>query len=485
MYYYIYFVDKEVGMVFSSTVFLFIFLPLVWIVHSVIPVRYIKTRNAVLSVFSVVFYAYGEPVYIFIMLASVTLNYFAALLIERSRGRERTAVAAVAVVLDLGILAMFKYVPWLVMSANELISLSLTVPELTIPVGISFYTFQILSYIIDVKREKVSAQRNYANLFLYISFFPQLIAGPIVKYGDIAEQISSRTVTVGKTARGIKRFIIGLSKKVLISNTVAIIADAAFASAVPSSALAWSGAAAYCLQIYFDFSGYSDMAIGLAAVFGFELNENFNYPYSSLSVCDFWKRWHISLTSWFREYVYYPLGGSRCERWRAMLNRFIVFFLSGVWHGANFTFILWGMWHGALMVFEQLTGLNQPRKSAVGRIAMRIYALLAVMLGFVVFRADSVSAAFAYIGRMFAFSGGAIGAADAIMYFSPWTVVVILCATVFSSPVVPYVRRKLSASERGQTVSSVVGYAVSVILLLLCVGMLSSSAFNPFIYYIF
>lgn len=472
-------------MVFSSTVFLFLFLPLVWLVHSVVPGHFTRVRNAILAVFSVVFYAYGEPVYIFIMLASVTLNYFAALIVERSTGREKTAVCALAVVLDLGVLALFKYVPWLVATANSAFSLGLPVPNLTIPVGISFYTFQILSYVIDVKRGAVKAQRNYANLFLYISFFPQLIAGPIVKYSDIADQISRRTVTLEKTARGIRRFIVGLSKKVLISNTAAVIADAAFSASSPSSLLAWSGAIAYCLQLYFDFSGYSDMAIGLARIFGFELSENFNYPYAASSVCDFWKRWHISLTSWFREYVYYPLGGSRCNKKRAMFNRFIVFFLSGLWHGANFTFILWGMWHGVLMVFEQLTGLNKKRETFIGRLLMRMYTLLSVILGFVMFRADNVSAAFSYIGSMFSFGDGAIGAADAVMYFSPWTMIVLAAAVLSSAPIIPAIRSRLERMKNGRVAFSVVGYAAAVPLFLLCIGMLATSAFNPFIYYIF
>lgn len=463
-------------MVFSSTVFLFIFLPLVWLIHSLIPSRFIAARNAVLALSSVVFYAFGEPVYIVIMIASVTVNYFAALLIERSGGRRKNAVCACAVVLDLGVLALFKYVPWLISTLNAAIGTALPVPSLTIPVGISFYTFQILSYVIDVRRGSQPAQKKYFDLFLYISFFPQLIAGPIVKYGDIAEQIARRDVTTDRTARGIRRFIVGLSKKVLISNTAAVIADAAFGAALPSSAFAWAGAVAYCLQIYFDFSGYSDMAIGLALIFGFELNENFNYPYAASSVCDFWKRWHISLTSWFREYVYYPLGGSRCSKSRAMFNRFIVFFLSGLWHGANFTFILWGVWHGALMVFERLSGLDAERKSFAGKAVMRVYTLTAVALGFVVFRADSVSSAFAYIGRMFSFTGNA---SDVLMYFSPWVILVIACAILFSFPIIPAIRR------RGGTLSSIVAYVAAIPLLALCIGMLASSSFNPFIYYNF
>ena len=468
-------------MVFSSTVFLFIFLAAVWVLHTVIPRRFLCAKNVLLSLASLVFYAYGEPVYVLIMLASVTVNYFSALLIERF-SEHRRLICAVTVVLNLSTLALFKYVPWLVSLINSAAGLSLPMPALTIPVGISFYTFQILSYVIDVERGKVPAQHNYINLFLYISLFPQLIAGPIVKYGDIAAEIENRTVTPEKTARGIRRFIVGLSKKVLISNTVAVVADAAFTAQSPSSAMLWAGAVMYCLQLYFDFSGYSDMAIGLGGMFGFTIGENFNYPYISSSVCDFWKRWHISLTSWFREYVYFPLGGSRCSKPRAMFNRFVVFALSGLWHGANLTYLLWGIWHGVLMVVEQLTGLNRLAEKRAAKPFTRIYALLAVLLGFVLFRADSVSSAVKYIGGMFSFSGGF---SDISTYLDPWTVAVFCAAVLFSTPVVRFIREKLSKTEKGATVASAVGYAAVIPLFCLSVGMLASSSFNPFIYYIF
>lgn len=471
-------------MVFSSTVFLFIFLPAVWAICFFLPRRFITAKNVALALASLVFYAFGEPVYVLIMLASVTFNYFAALLMERMEHREnaKKILCAVAVIVNLSLLALFKYVPWLVTMFNSAAHTSIPVPALTIPVGISFYTFQILSYVIDVERGKVSAQHNYVNLFLYISFFPQLIAGPIVKYSDISAQITERTVTVDKTARGVRRFIVGFSKKVLVSNSVAVIADAAFGAGSPSSLLLWCGAAAYCLQLYFDFSGYSDMAIGLASMFGFELNENFNYPYSAVSVNDFWKRWHISLTSWFREYVYFSLGGSRCSRARAMLNRFIVFALSGLWHGANLTYLLWGIWHGILMVLEQLTGLNKLAEKRAFRPFTRIYTLLCVLLGFVLFRAESVGAAFDYIKGMFSFTGGY---SDATLYFSPWTVVVIVSAVIFSLPVIPFIREKLATTERRQKILSAVSYVAVIPLFALSVGMLASSSFNPFIYYIF
>lgn len=469
-------------MVFSSTVFLFIFLALVWAIYSLVPIKHLLIKNIILSVASIVFYAYGEPIYVLLMVASVVFNYFAAIIMDGTEGGKRKFVLTLAVIVNLLALGFFKYVPWLVRMVNDGFGISLTVPKVSIPVGISFYTFQILSYVIDVYRRNVRVQRNFPNLFLYISFFPQLIAGPIVKYADIEDQIENRTVTLEKTAVGIKRFIIGLSKKVLISNTAAIIADAAFGSASPSSALAWAGAFSYCIQLFFDFSGYSDMAIGLASIFGFKLNENFIYPYSAVSINDFWKRWHISLTSWFREYVYFPLGGSRCSKPRAMLNRFIVFALSGLWHGANLTYIVWGIWHGLLMVFEQWTGIVSLSEKKAFRPVMRLYTLLAVLLGFVVFRAESISLALAYIGNMFAFSGNP---ADALLCFSPWTITILVCAVIFSVPVIPYIKEKASKTENGAKAVSVVGYVIALILFALSVGALVSSSFNPFIYYIF
>ena len=471
-------------MVFSSTVFLFIFLPITWLLYTLIPQRGsgLIWKNALLSVVSLIFYAYGEPIYMILMIASVMFNYFAALLLSWQKGRLRKVVFIIAIVTDLASLCFFKYVPWLTRVINSAFSLSLTVPAYTIPVGISFYTFQILSYVADVYMGKTEVQNNFLDLFLYISFFPQLIAGPIVKYGSIKEQLAHRESNVDKTALGIRRFIFGLSKKVLISNTAAIIAAAAFDAAEPSSLLAWSGAVCYCIQLYFDFSGYSDMAIGLALIFGFELSENFNYPYSAVTIRDFWKRWHISLTSWFREYVYFPLGGNRRGKVRTVVNRLIVFFLTGLWHGANFTYILWGMWHGFLMMFEQVTNLGKLAEKRILRPLLRIYTLMCVMLGFVVFNARSIGHAFDYIGRMFSFSGQA---ADALSYFSPYMCLMLALGVIFSLPVTPKVKALTSNGGRLEKTAQALSYIVCVPLFALCVMSLASSAFNPFIYYIF
>jgi len=465
-------------MVFSSTVFLFIFLPAVWLVYSIVPRRFLAAKNLILAVASLIFYAYGEPVYVLIMIGSVAFNYFAARLISRYRRADKI-ITAVAVAANLSLLFLFKYIPWLTTVVNGTFGLSLPVPSLTIPVGISFYTFQILSYVIDVKRGNCAPQKNFIDLFLYISFFPQLIAGPIVKYGDIADQIASREITFDKTAIGIRRFIVGLSKKVLISNAAAYIADAAFGASSLSSPTAWAGAVCYCIQLYYDFSGYSDMAIGLASMFGFHIGENFNYPYSATSIRDFWRRWHISLTSWFREYVYFPLGGNRKGKGRTVFNRIVIFFLTGAWHGANFTYIVWGLWHGLLMLFEEFTGFSRLEKKKAFLPLTRIYTLLAVCLGFVVFRAPGLSEAVSYIGAMFSFRG----TFDIAIFLTPWNLAMVIFGVIFSAPVLTCVKRVSEKSGKG--ILNAVSYAASAILLCLSIMSLVSSEFNPFIYYIF
>ncbi len=471
-------------MVFSSTVFLFVFLPVTWLLYLLIPARAVWARNLLLGIVSLLFYAYGEPVYIILMVASVFTNYIFARCIEFCgdkgyRGRKR-GLTVFSVVVNLFLLGFFKYVPWLCSLIEEAAGIHIALPALTLPVGISFYTFQILSYVLDVSRGRSRAQKNPFDLLLYISFFPQLIAGPIVAYEDIRVQLHQRTVTVEKTAVGIRRFIYGLSKKVLISNTAALIADTAFAASAPTAAAAWAGAICYSMQIYFDFSGYSDMAIGLAAMFGFDILENFNYPYSAVTIRDFWRRWHISLTSWFRDYVYIPLGGNRISTRRTVLNRFIVFFLTGIWHGANFTYILWGLWHGALQMLEWLCHFERLEKKTGLRPLLRLYTLLSVCLGFVVFRAPGIGEAFSFIGAMFS-----PGGTDEVWgLFTPYAVVVLLFGVLLSMPLLPYLRKK--AAERGLSEGlGALEYVICIPLLCLCVMTLASSAFNPFIYYIF
>ena len=339
-------------MVFSSMVFLCIFLPVVFLLHLILPG--IRAKNWMLLLASLVFYAYGEPVYVLLMIASAFVNYLSALLIEKKPSGKK-AVMTINVILNLGVLVLFKYTGFLAGSFNSIFGTAVPVPAIRLPIGISFFTFQAMSYVIDVYRGVTEPQKNFGKVLLYISFFPQLIAGPIVKYHDIAQEIENRTQTVDGVMNGIRRFIAGLSKKVLISNTVGLVADTLFAADISglNAAAAWIGAISYMLQIYFDFSGYSDMAIGLGEMFGFHFKENFNYPYISGSIREFWRRWHMSLSGWFQEYLYIPLGGNRKGKVRTVINKFIVFLCTGIWHGANVTFLFWGLYHGCFLMLEE------------------------------------------------------------------------------------------------------------------------------------
>ena len=391
-------------MVFSSVTFLCIFFPIVFLLHAVLPNG--KMRNAALILASLLFYAYGEPVYVILLLVSVALNYLFGLGVA---GRKKKAVLTAAVIVNIGLLFVFKYAGFFVSSLNSLLpgSAALPVPKLSLPIGISFYTFQALSYVIDVYRGQTEVQRKFFRLLLYVSFFPQLIAGPIVKYHDIEKEIATRNAAVDDIFSGLTRFSIGLGKKVLIANTMAYAADTIFAMPASNVGLlaSWVGAIAYVLQIYFDFSGYSDMAIGLGRMFGFHFLENFNYPYISDSIREFWRRWHISLFTWFRDYLYIPLGGNRKGRTRTIINKYIVFFCTGFWHGANWTFLIWGLFHGTLQMCEEKHWIPVHRG---WRVFNHIYTLLMVTVGFVIFRADTMGQAGTMLAAMFGFGSKGI-----------------------------------------------------------------------------
>ena len=475
-------------MVFSSLEFLCVFLPAVFLLYTVTP--NIKLKNALLILASLLFYAYGETLYVLLMIASSVLNWFCALLTSKSEGKKKKAALAAAVIINLGILAAFKYTGFAVSSFNSVTGMSVAVPEIALPIGISFFTFQALSYVIDVYRGTVGVQKNYFKVLLYICFFPQLIAGPIVKYRDINEQISERIQTVEKTAQGLRRFICGLAKKVIIANTMGQVADAVFGSEVSALASvgAWLGIIAYIFQIYYDFSGYSDMAIGLGLMFGFEFKENFNYPYGASSIKDFWRRWHISLSTWFKEYLYIPLGGNRRGRFRAAVNRIIVFFCTGLWHGANWTFVLWGLWHGLFLLLEEYLPAMKKLPKAVGH----IYTMLVVTLGFVLFRADNVSYGFNYIVKMFSFTASD-GRASGMFteQLTPWFIVILLAAVIGCAPIRPIADRLRKAfyaeketAKQYKTAGAFL-YALSFLGLCWCILRLSTGSYNPFIYFRF
>ncbi|RGY00140.1 MBOAT family protein [Blautia sp. OF03-15BH] len=464
-------------MVFSSMVFLCIFLPVVFLLHLLLPG--IRAKNGMLLLASLAFYAYGEPVYVILMIASAFVNYLSALLIGKNPARKK-AVMAVNVILNLGVLVLFKYTGFLAESVNTIFGTAIPMPSIRLPIGISFFTFQAMSYVIDVYRGVTGAQKNFGKVLLYISFFPQLIAGPIVKYHDIAQEIENRTQTVDGVTDGIRRFVVGLSKKVLISNTVGLVADTLFAADVSglNAAAAWIGAVSYMLQIYFDFSGYSDMAIGLGEMFGFHFKENFNYPYISGSIREFWRRWHMSLSGWFQEYLYIPLGGSRKGKIRTVINKFIVFLCTGIWHGANVTFLFWGLYHGCFLMLEEIVPAIREQGGKVKSFFQHVYTLLVVLIGFVFFRADSMHQGAAWIKTMFTGFGSNTAAMSlALEQLTPLYLVTAAVGIVACCPVKMLVKK-------GRAYEAVTA-AGSLALLLLCMLSLASGTYNPFIYFRF
>ena len=468
-------------MVFSSAIFLFCFLPAVFLLYRLPFGR--RWQNALLACASLVFYAFGNLHYVPLFLLSVLLNYATGLLLGGRLQRSKPLIA-LNIVLNLGILCVFKYTDFLIGNANALFGLTLKPVGLILPIGISFYTFQGLSYTIDVYRKPEEYSRSFLKLLLYISFFPQLIAGPIVRWGDIAAQIDERVCTPEKTSAGIRRFLVGLGKKLLLADTAAIAADAIFAASLPDARLAWLGGICYSLQIYFDFSGYSDMAIGMGRMFGFSLKENFLFPYTADSIRDFWRKWHISLSTWFREYLYIPLGGSRCSRARAALNRLIVFFCTGLWHGANWTFVLWGLGHGLLSSLEGsgIIPVEHLQKSIPGRILCRVYTLLAVMLLFTLFRADTVAQGFTMIAAMFRFQALPEGALLLARLSSPAMCAVLTAALVMAlSPLGGRIHAFLTEEREKELVPDL----CCLLLMVLSVLSLAQSGFHPFIYFQF
>lgn len=474
-------------MIFSSVTFLFMFLPLVLVVYWLVPG--IKLKNSILIFASLLFYTWGEPVYVLLMLFSVLMNWLFGLSIKTYRAYSKGLLWC-TIIINLCILIYFKYTIFLVELINTILTIDLDIPDIRLPIGISFFTFQALSYVVDVYRDEVEAQKSYWKLLLYISLFPQLIAGPIVKYHDIEQQISKREISIDKVSLGLRRFIIGLSKKVVIANNMALIADTIFNNPISglNALSAWIGAIAYLFQIYFDFSGYSDMAIGLGKVFGFELLENFNYPLVATSIKDFWRRWHISLSTWFREYLYIPLGGNRKGKVRMFRNQMFVFLATGIWHGANLTFVIWGLLHGLFLVLES------TKFSVVDRMkfntAKRIYTILIVLFLFVLFRSDSISYGLGYISIMlFGWNLENGNHIQAVSMLNPYIIWVFILGVIGSIDWLP--RCKYILSMKGDllginvTVWEVLAYLFTVILLFYNVLALAADTYNPFIYFRF
>ena len=465
-------------MLFSSTVFIFLFLPAVLIGYYLL-LRGMKARNALLLAASLVFYAWGEPVYVLLMLLSIAVNYAFGRLLER-REHSKTLLAA-AVIFNLGLLFYFKYLNFAVDNLNALLGTRLSVPRLALPIGISFFTFQAMSYVIDVYRGTAPVQRNVLSLGLYISFFPQLIAGPIVRYNSIAAQIEERRVTPEDFQAGVCRFIEGFAKKIILANNLSLAAERAFALAGAgeiSTAMAWLGSLAYTFQIFFDFSGYSDMAIGLGRMFGFRFEENFRYPYLSRSVSEFWNRWHISLGRWFRDYVYFPLGGSRVDKGKLLRNLFVVWLLTGVWHGAAWQFIVWGLGYGLIISLEKLTGFPRNCRSKLLSAAYALCTFLIVNAGWVLFGAQDLPAALLQLRAMLGF-GGAPDRTAAFYWQEYWPL--FLAAAFFSTPLL----RKLLARLRPSPALEIGRALLYMLLFVVSVSYLAMGAHNPFIYFTF
>ena len=464
-------------MVFSSMVFLCVFLPAVFVLHCILPG--IRAKNALLLLASVLSYAYGEPVYIILLFISTLLNYFCACGIDRFQNH-RKGILVLAVICNLGILIVFKYTDFILGMVNSVTGLHLPLPQIRMPIGISFFTFQAMSYVIDVYRETTKAQKNYAKVLLYISFFPQLIAGPIVKYHDVAAEIDQRTVTLDGVALGIRRFSAGLCKKVLLANTLGLVADNLFGASAGSinGAGAWLGAISYMLQIYFDFSGYSDMAIGLGWMFGFHFKENFNYPYISGTIREFWRRWHMSLSGWFLEYLYIPLGGNRKGKFRTVVNKMIVFLCTGIWHGAAVNFLFWGVYHGFFLMLEEYIPWIGKKGSAVKSFFQHVYALLVVCIGFVFFRAETMAQGCFWVRKMFTGFGWNAGAMSfALQQMTPVFLVTLAGALIACCPV-----KKLISEKKWY---GPVAYVCSLTGLVICILSLASGTYNPFIYFRF
>lgn len=468
-------------MLFSSSIFLFLFLPLVLFLYY-LPLRgWREGQNLFLLLASLAFYAWGEPWFVLVMMASILINYAFGLWTARNKrtGKSLFPPVALAVAVNLSVLFVFKYLMFTLGILNSL-GASLTLPIIRLPIGISFFTFQALSYVLDVARGRGEVQRSPLKVGLYISFFPQLIAGPIVKYETVAQQIDCRKESWADVSSGCVRFLTGLGKKVLIANQMAVVADRAFGMEAGSlsASFAWLGSLCYTMQIYYDFSGYSDMAIGLGRMFGFHFLENFRYPYRSRSITEFWRRWHISLSTWFRDYVYFPLGGSRVDApWKHLRNLFAVWLLTGIWHGANWTFIAWGLLYFLLLVLEKYAHVGRGWPAAL----QWLYTFSMVNFAWVLFRAESLGAAGRYLRSMLGLGGGGDQGLTLLYLRENW--LVLLAAVLFAVPTAQWVRER---AEQRSSLALDLGYA-AVVLLLFAVAASSivKGTYNPFIYFNF
>lgn len=463
-------------MLFTSISFLYYFLPTIIILYFITPKKY---RNYILLIFSIIFYMYGEPKYVILMLVEILVAYFGALLIDKYKSKE---IFLITIIIHIGLLCVFKYTDLFIGTINSIFKTNISFLNITLPIGISFYTFQILSYVIDVYRGKVKVQKNILKLATYVSLFPQLIAGPIVRYETICDELDNRDETIEKFSLGVRRFIIGLAKKVLIANMLGELCTKFSLVDERSVLFYWIFAISYMLQVYFDFSAYSDMAIGLGKMFGFTFLENFNYPFISKSITEFWRRWHISLSSWFKDYVYIPLGGSRKGTLKLVRNILIVWFLTGIWHGAAYNFILWGLFIGVFLVIEKLWLSKYISK--LPKVLRNIYVLFIIMISFIMFNAGSINEAFFNIKGLFGLNKEVFINNYTIYYLKSYLIVLII-AIFGATPLFKNIIEKLKKSKCLNKIINVLEPIFLVILLLLVTAYLIDSSYNPFLYFRF
>lgn len=466
-------------MVFSSTIFLCVYLPLVLLGYYICPK---KGRNLFLLIVSLVFYAWGEPKYVFLMIFSILVNYIFGRLMDKHRENKKRLklMLVLSVVIDIGLLSVFKYTDFIITNVNAIFGANFDLLNIALPIGISFYTFQAMSYTIDVYRDDVRVQKNLIDFGMYITMFPQLIAGPIVRYADVQDQLAERSVTTADFSEGVMRFVVGLGKKVLLANQMGAVWSDIYALGGDVSALmAWTGAIAYTFQIYFDFSGYSDMAIGLGRMFGFKFPENFRYPYQSVSITDFWRRWHITLSTWFKEYLYIPLGGNRRGLARQALNLLIVWSLTGFWHGAGWNFVMWGLYYFVILFIEKLFLLKALDK--LPKFFRHVYALVLIIIGWVIFASDDVSVLLPYLGSMFG-ANGAVGGMDVYTLLTKAVLLIICCIASTELPKKLFLSAAGAMNEKAAfTLKSVLTIALLALSMILLIG----DSYNPFLYFRF
>ena len=470
-------------MVFSSLVFLFVFLPLTLLLYFSVPRR---LRNTILLIVSLIFYAWGEPIYIILMLFSTVTDFVHGLLVERYRNQPKKAKLVVlsSITINLGLLVFFKYSTFLLTNINLLFHTNFYIPQMSLPIGISFYTFQTMSYTIDVFRQEAKAKKNMIDLGAYVTMFPQLIAGPIVRYQTIANQLDHRVESEDLFAKGIWRFTIGLGKKVLLANNIGLLWNQIQLTEMSdlSIVMAWLGLVAFGFQIYFDFSGYSDMAIGLGYLFGFELLENFNYPYISQSITEFWRRWHISLGSWFRDYVYIPLGGNRKGKKRMYLNLFIVWMLTGLWHGASWNFVLWGLYFGILIIIEKAFLLFWLSRAP--RWMRHVYTIILLLIGWGLFAFEDFHQLINYFTVLFGLRNATWVNQESLYYLSQ-NIILFVLLTIASTPMIRLIGQKLFNSPYGSVIKAFIVPMICLLILIASTAYLVDSSYNPFLYFRF